>query len=1065
MAIKRDSQAAPIVMGISIKHKIMLNVIVVVTIAIAASTYVAVATESDVFHNSLIHQGQNIAKNIAASTKSAFGSLNWIFVENLLHDSTHSVHEDVIYTKIVNPDGEVYLASEQVYYGKPVNLDLLTDTETVIEDHYFADEGGQTGILLVHPVTIGKDKWHILLGLSTAPIRKAIKTLIYKNITWGSIFLLLSAVASLFLSRSISKPIVNLAKAAKAFSDGGRNHRIDIASRDEVGHLGRSFTKMIKSIEHAEGALQAFNDQFVTILDSIDATIYVADMTNYKILFMNKNMKTAFGRDMTGEICWSVFRGEGGPCPHCSNDQLIDAQGNPTGVFAWQGENPITKRWYMNYDRAIHWVDNRPARLQIATDITELKRAEAALRHERDLFRAGPVFTIARDPLEQWPITFVSANVTDILGYTPEEIIAPEFRYAQLIHPDDLACVVQELNSCIQNGDETVEQSYRLRNRSGVYRWFYDFTRLIRNEQGEVIDIRGYMFDQSKQKEAEVELHRINEQLERQTALANKMAAEAEMANAAKSEFLANMSHEIRTPMNGITGMLNLLMQTKLDAEQLEFTQTVQSSADTLLTIINDILDFSKIEAGKLEFEHVDFDLRHTLDEITELLTIKAEEKQLEFAGYIHPEVPSRLKGDPGRLRQVLLNLASNAIKFTSDGEVMIEATLIRETDRQAEIQFTVKDSGIGIPEDRLNRLFRSFSQVDSSTTRKYGGTGLGLAISKRLVAMMDGQIGVESKEGQGSTFWFSVLLDKRRDSDQVEAKTVLPQDLQGKRILIVDDHATNRTILQAYLNSWQCETDVAADANQALDLLKTAVDNETPFEMAILDFMMPDIHGETLGRTIKQDPVLKNTRLVLLTSRGLRGDAARARDSGFDAYLTKPINQSRLFNAILAVFGKTADNNDEHSQTIITRHSLAEAQKQKMKILLAEDNLVNQKVAVIHLKKLGYRTDLAANGREALKAVKNNQYALILMDVQMPEMDGFEATQAIRRAGCDLPIIAMTANAMKGDREKCLKAGMNDYLSKPIDPQKLSDKITVWSMQNRDADAPISQSVKATTH
>ena len=555
--------------------------------------------------------------------------------------------------------------------------------------------------------------------------------------------------------------------------------------------------------------------------------------------------------------------------------------------------------------------------------------------------------------------------------------------------------------------------------------------------------------DITDRKRSEEELHQMNEQLERQTFLATEKAAEAEIANTAKSEFLANMSHEIRTPMNGVIGMTGLLMQTELSSEQREYTCTVQSSTDTLLTLINDILDFSKIEAGKLDLEYIDFNLRHTLDEIAELLSIKADEKQLEFASFVHPDVPSLLKGDPGRLRQVLLNLASNAIKFTSSGEVIIEAKLIQETEQNTQIHFNVKDTGVGIPTDRLNRLFKSFSQVDSSTTRKYGGTGLGLAISKRLVDLMNGQIGVESQEGKGSTFWFTVSLSKQADANKKAAKDIMPADLRDKRLLVVDDNETNRKILHAYLESWQCRATVAADARQAMALLTQAVQDEAPFEMAILEFMMPHIDGQTLGRAIKKNPELKDTHLVLLTSRGLRGDAARARKAGFEAYLTKPIKQSQLFNAILTVFGKTADHGDEQEMAIITRHSLAEAQKQEQKILLAEDNAVNQKVAVIHLRKFGYSTDVACNGREALEAVEQNHYALVLMDVQMPEMDGFEAAQAIRRAGHDLPIIAMTANAMKGDREKCLEAGMNDYLSKPINPKKLLDKIVSWSTRS----------------
>jgi two-component system sensor histidine kinase/response regulator len=686
--------------------------------------------------------------------------------------------------------------------------------------------------------------------------------------------------------------------------------------------------------------------------------------------------------------------------------------------------------------QAVH-VDGRWVIVTISRDVTERKLAElAGARLKRATRGANDgLWELDVATREMW----VSPRFGEMFGFDQHEFLGARQKFFDILHAEDVQRLRDAIERCIRE-DVLVDVEVRGQTRAGEWRWYRVRGALERDSAGTPLTVSGSQRD-------------INQR--QQYALALLEATEtAAAANKAKSQFLANMSHEIRTPMNGVIGMIELLLETPLNPMQLDYAETVRDSAAALLTVINDILDFSKVEAGKLELEVLDLNVRDTVEDVARLLSIQAHAKGLEVIALLDPSLPDRVRGDAGRLRQILLNLGGNAVKFTQKGEVSIECKVAHSDEHGVMVRCDVRDTGMGIPASRVNALFAAFTQGDASTTRRFGGTGLGLSIVKRLVALMGGEVGVSSEEGVGSTFWFTARLGVAHDTTR--SRPPPPIALRGQRILIVDDNATNRKVLMGQLSLCGMDAVCASSADEALSLMRHAAVAGRAFEVALLDHQMPGCDGATLGKTILGEHALRGARLVLLTSSGQRGDGRLFSELGFAGYLLKPVTHRDLTDCLSMVLGTQAAGWRTSTQPIVTRHALrSQRMRETQHILLAEDNPVNQKVACRILEKLGYRVDVAADGQAAFTAWQSGRYHLILMDCQMPVMDGYETTRKIREqeaGGKHIPIIALTAHAMKGADNECRAAGMDDYLSKPIDREQLQQALNRWLNDSGDA-------------
>ncbi|MEK7405177.1 MAG: PAS domain S-box protein [Acidobacteriota bacterium] len=875
---------------------------------------------------------------------------------------------------------------------------------------------------------------HQVVTAYVARVRTIRERVFYTLVAISVLNLLLLFAMLWATKRYIVRPVVLIEAGTRRIQAGDFSHPIPVVTRDELATLAQSFNEMSEALAEREEQLRAVVDSAVDAIISADS--------GGTIISWNRGAQRVFG--------YAEEEVVGKPLTLLMPERYRGAHRSGLERLASTGENHLV-------GKTVELVGLRkdgsefPVEVSVAAwsragkrfytgilrDITERKCAEEALRGSeerfRNLFEDAPVayHEIDRGGVVQ----HVNRAECALLGYEPSEMlgkhiwdfVAPEQRETSR------EAVLQKVSG--RRPLAPIQREYVRSDNSRLTVEIHE--SFIRDANGAIVGLRSAMLDISARKRAEEALRQAKE------------AAEA--ATRAKSQFLANMSHEIRTPMNGVIGMTSLLLDTPLTAEQREFVETIHSSGEALLTVINDILDFSKMETGRLTLEVLDFDLAKTIEDAAGLLAEQCRAKGLELSLLIPAGVPARLRGDPGRLRQVLVNLMSNAVKFTDRGEVFVQVATEQESEEHVVLKFCVRDTGIGLPAEARNWLFQPFTQADGGATRKYGGTGLGLAISKHLVEIMGGQIGVESEGGTGSTFWFTArfekqTMDRPRSSESWER-------LAGLRALVVDDNETNRKILHHYLARWQVRSEEVANGREALEVMRGAVAAGEPFQVAILDRSMPEMDGLELLKAIKTDPLLCRTPLVLLTSLGDLRDADLLREAGAPAYLVKPVRQAQLFHCLASVLSgealsKSDDQANKALHQTVRQHRPAGEGDRNLRVLVVEDNVVNQKVVLRLLTRLGCSAEAVANGLEAVQAVSRAGYDLVLMDCQMPEMDGFEATARIRQGEGELrhtPVIALTANAMQGDREKCLRAGMDDYLSKPVGLEALAEVLERW--------------------
>ncbi len=845
-----------------------------------------------------------------------------------------------------------------------------------------------------------------------------------------------------YLRVTFTRHLDKLVSGAVAHAAGHSEKKVPTEGPQELARIGNALNRMSDELAAEHAALVSSEEKYRVLFESSRDAVIIADETG-RCLDCNSAAVQMFACESRQALLDLGLIALAPPRQPDGRDSREVFQENAAAVVKggrlFEFTHQRTDGTTFPAEASVNLVEIRGQRLLhgVVRDMSERRRAEETLRKLSSAVEFSPSMIMITDRAGH--VEYVNPAWEHVTGYRLDEVRGrkPRALKSGVHSPDFYAHLWSEITA-----GRVWRGEFCNRRKSGELYWEAAAIAPVRNHAGTITFFVSVKEDVTERRAMEEQIRQWNVTLEQTVAT---RTAQLAAANAAKSEFLANMSHEIRTPMNGVIGMTRLLLDSELNMEQRYLADTIHSSGESLLRLLNDILDFSKIEADKLGLETLDFDLRSLLDEFAIPLAWSAQSKGLEFICAASPDVPCCLRGDPGRLRQVLTNLAGNAVKFTEQGEISVEVSLVAETDTHAEIRFAVRDTGIGIPPEHQAMLFQKFTQADASTTRRYGGTGLGLAISKKLTELMGGEIGVISEAGAGAEFWFTVQLGKQA---RRQSEPALPADLHGKRVLVVDGNATVRRTLTAQLKAWGLRPETSQDGTHALQTLIREEKAGDPFQMAFVDLQLPGLDGAALAQVILADDSLQSLRLALLTSVEQRITAMDRLPPGFCAWLTKPVRYAELLNCVVAVLTNSVAESPGSARSRPAQLHLS--RPGRARILVAEDNRVNREVALRNLMKLGLQADPAINGADAVEALSASSYDLVLMDVQMPEMDGFEATRIIRDAHSnvrhhDIPIIAMTASAMPGDRERCLDSGMNGYLTKPVSIEALVEVLNIW--------------------